>query len=87
MEGVVEWRAPLRPGISLNELGQAYEGYLVGTSLTPADLAVWDALDAVLTWIEGAEIGTFGRIERFYESIKARPALAEYLGSDRRIGR
>ena len=62
-------------------------GYLVGTSLTQADLAVWDALDAVLTWIEGAEIGTFGRVERFYESIKARPAIAGYLGSDRRIGR
>ena len=61
--------------------------YLVGTSLTQADLAVWDALDAVLTWIDRAEIGTFGRVERFYESIKARPAIAEYLGSDRRIGR
>ena len=62
-------------------------GYLVGTSLTQADLAVWDALDAVLTWIEGAEIGSFVRVERFYQSIKARPAIAEYLGSDRRIGR
>ncbi len=61
-------------------------GYLVGTSLTQADLAVWDALDAILNWIEGAEIGSFGRVERFYESIGARPAIAEYLVSDRRSG-
>ncbi len=38
-------------------------GYLVGSSLTQADLAVWDALDAIVTWIEGAKFGAFGRVE------------------------
>ena len=62
-------------------------GYLVGPSLTQADLAVWDALDAIVTWIEGAEFGTFGRVEKFYDSIRSRPAIAEHLASDRRIGK
>ncbi len=60
-------------------------GYLVGDALTQADVAVWDTLDAIKTWIEGADFGAFGRVEKFYESIKARPAIAEYLASDRRI--
>jgi glutathione S-transferase len=62
-------------------------GYLVGPALTQADLAVWDALDAIVTWIEGARFGSFARVEQFYESIRARPAIAEYLGSDRRLGK
>ena len=54
--------------------------------LTQADLAVWDALDSIVTWIEGAKFGAFGRVEKFYEAIRARPAIAEYLASDRRLG-
>jgi glutathione S-transferase len=62
-------------------------GYLLGPALTQADLAVWDALDAIVTWIDGARFGPFARVEKFYESIRARPAIAEYLGSDRRLGK
>jgi len=62
-------------------------GYLVGSSLTQADLAVWDALDAIVNWIDGASFGAFGRVENFYESISARPAIAAYLVSDRRLGK
>ena len=62
-------------------------GYLVGTSLTQADVAVWDALDAIVNWIEGASFGAFGRVEKFYESIGARPAIAAYRASDRRLGK
>jgi glutathione S-transferase len=60
-------------------------GYLVGTSLTQADLALWDALDAIITWIEGAQFGAFSKVEAFYGSIKERPAISRYLASDRRI--
>ena len=60
-------------------------GYLVGSTLTQADLAVWDALDAIITWIDGATFASFARVQKFYESIKARPAIASYLASDRRI--
>jgi glutathione S-transferase len=61
--------------------------YLVGRSMTPADVAVWDALDAIVTWIEGASFGAFQRVEKFYEAVAARPAIAAYLASDRRLGK
>jgi len=60
-------------------------GYLVGPSLTQADIAVWDALDAVVTWVDGASLAGFPRVERFYESIRVRPGIAAYLASDRRV--
>jgi glutathione S-transferase len=60
-------------------------GYLVGPSLTQADIAVWDALDAIVTWVEGATFDGHVRVERFYENIAARPAIAAYLASDRRL--
>jgi glutathione S-transferase len=62
-------------------------GYLVGPSVTQADVAVWDAIDAIVNWIEGVTLATFRRVERFYEAIAARPAIAAYLASDRRIGK
>jgi glutathione S-transferase len=62
-------------------------GYLVGSSLTQADLAVWDALDAIVNWIDGASFSAFGRVENFYESVSTRPAIAAYLVSDRRLGK
>jgi len=62
-------------------------GYLVGPSVTQADIAVWDALDAVHDWIDGASFGAFRRVEKFYEAIAARPAIAAYLASDRRLGK
>ena len=62
-------------------------GYLVGASLTQADIAVWDSLDVIVDWLAGASFGSFARVERFYESIKARPAIAVYLRSDRRLGK
>ncbi len=62
-------------------------GYLVGSSLTQADLAVWDALDAIVNRIEGAGFGAFGRVEKFFESIGMRPAIAAYLASDKRLGK
>jgi glutathione S-transferase len=61
-------------------------GHLVGAFVTQADVAVWDALDAILNWIEGASLGGFGRVEKFYETVAARPAIAAYLASDRRLG-
>ena len=62
-------------------------GYLVGPTLTPADIAAWDALDAVVTFIDGASFGRFRRVEKFHEAVAARPAIAAYLASDRRVGK
>ncbi len=82
-----EWRDRWLPAWDgLLELN-GNNGYLVGTSLTQADLAVWDALDAIITWIDGASFGAFWRVEKFYESISVRPAIAAYLASDKRLGK
>ena len=60
-------------------------GYLVGPSLTQADVAVWDAIDTIATQIPGAEFGPFESVERFHENIGSRPGIAAYLASDRRL--
>jgi len=60
-------------------------GFLVGPSLTQADVAVWDVLDAIVTRIDGAGFAESGRVGEFYESISTRPAMAAYLASDRRL--
>ncbi len=54
-------------------------GYLVGTSLTQADIAVWDAIDAIVTSIEDANLGQSARVEKFFQSVGARPNVAKYL--------
>ena len=54
-------------------------GFLVGSALTQADVAVWDALDSVVTSVEGADFGSFGRVETFYQSIMARRRHVEAL--------
>lgn len=59
-------------------------GYLVGSSLTHADIAVWDILDSMLAWVEGARLDGYPRLVRFFEAIRERPRIARYLGSERR---
>lgn len=54
-------------------------GFLVGDKLTQADIAVWDALDAVTHWIEGADLKDYPRLEKFYEKISQRPGIETYL--------
>jgi glutathione S-transferase len=59
-------------------------GHFVGSSLTHADIAVWDAVNAVLDWVEGASLDGAPRLQRFYDGVKQRPRIAAYLASDRR---
>ncbi len=54
-------------------------GFLVGDKLTQADVAVWDALDAVTDWIEGADLKDYPRVEKFHEKISQRPGIDTYL--------
>lgn len=58
-------------------------GFFVGDSLTHADIAVWDALDAVLGSIPGATLDGFPRLVRFREQIAKRPAILAYLAQRR----
>ncbi len=51
----------------------------MGDKLTQADVAVWDALDAVTDWIEGADLKDYPRLEKFHEKISQRPGIETYL--------
>jgi len=57
----------------------------IGDGFTHADVAVWDALDAIVTWIPGAELSAFSRVTAFYTRFADEPRIAAYLQSDRRI--
>ncbi len=57
----------------------------VGNGFTHADVAVWDALDAIVTWIPGAELSAFSTLAAFYARFADEPRIATYLHSDRRI--
>lgn len=59
-------------------------GFLVGPTLTHADLAWWDALDQVLDTVPGATIPQGTAVAAFRERIRARPRVAAYLTSERR---
>jgi glutathione S-transferase len=78
------WREHWLPYLE-GQLTLSDSGYMVGTSLTQADIAVWDALDAILIYVKAANLDGFPRVAQFYEQIKAHPPIAAYLASDRRI--
>lgn len=59
-------------------------GFFVGKRISHGDIAMWDALDAMTTWVEGATLEEHAHLKKFYEHIKARPPIAKYLASDRR---
>jgi glutathione S-transferase len=59
-------------------------GFFVGGTLSHADIAVWDVLDSITAWVEGATLAGFPRLERFFAAIAARPRIAAYLASARR---
>ncbi|MCG8420262.1 MAG: glutathione S-transferase family protein [Proteobacteria bacterium] len=59
-------------------------GYFVGDRLTHADIAVWDALDAVLSYVPSASLDGFSRLQAFYDSVRTIPSIEAYLNSDQR---
>ena len=56
-------------------------GYLVGNSLTPADIAAWDVLDTIINFVEGATFEGHNRLTKFHQSIAERPRIASYLAT------
>lgn len=60
-------------------------GYFVGSSITHADIAVWDILDATLSYVPGSSLEGFPKLQAFYSAIRERPAIAAYLASSRRV--
>jgi glutathione S-transferase len=91
-EGSEEKKAAFRDGDWKTRWLPAFEGLLelngdsgffVGSSLTHADIAVWDALDAVLNNVSGASLEGFPRLQKFRDQIAQRTALAAYLAQRR----
>jgi glutathione S-transferase len=78
------WSDRFLPGFD-DLLEQSGTGFTVGGSLTHADIAVWDILDSMTTWVAGATLDGWPRIAEFYAGIKSRPRIAAYLASDRRV--
>jgi glutathione S-transferase len=77
------WSDRYLPGFD-DLLEQNGTGFFVGDSLTHADIAVWDILDSMTTWVAGATLEGWPRVAAFHAAIKQRPRIAAYLASDRR---
>lgn len=54
-------------------------GFFVGSSVTHADIAVWDALDGMLTRVKGASLEGFPNLIKFRDHIAALPQLAPHV--------
>ena len=64
----------------LLELGGNRE-HFVSNELSYADVAVWDVLNAFLTYIPGANLDGFEGLRTFYDAFAARPPVAKYLAA------
>jgi glutathione S-transferase len=79
------WQQRWLPNLDgLLELNGA-PGHFVGDSLSHADIAVWDVLDAILINIDAAELDGFSHLTAFYDTFRARPAVAAYIESGERL--
>ena len=78
------WTQRYLPGFD-ELLERSGTGFFVGDRLTHADIAVWDILDSMTTWVAGASLDGFPRLGEFDAAIRARPRIAAYLASDRRL--
>jgi glutathione S-transferase len=78
------WNDRYLPGFD-DLLQQNGTGFFVGDRLTHADVAVWDILDSMTSWVKGATLDGYPRLAEFHAEIKARPRIAAYLASDRRV--
>jgi len=56
-------------------------GVFVGSKLSFADVAVWDVLDAMLTYVDGASLESSPRVRAFYDAFAARKPVAAYLAA------
>jgi glutathione S-transferase len=56
-------------------------GYFVGNDWTHADIAVWDVLDAILSYFDSASLAGDARVAAFHERIAGIEPLAAYLAA------
>ena len=92
-EGAAEKQRAFVQGPLAKRWLPSFEGHLeindsnehfIGSSVTHADIAVWDILDSLLTWVSGASLESYPRLAHFFEVTGERPRIKSYLGSSRR---
>jgi glutathione S-transferase len=71
------WLPQLDSLLVLNESDR----HFIGTTLSVADVALWDVLDAMTTFIPGATLAGHHRLETFAATFAARPPVAAYLAA------
>jgi glutathione S-transferase len=71
------WLPRLDSLLALNESDR----HFVGTTLSVADVALWDVLDAMTTFIPGATLAGQHRLQAFSQAFAARPPVAAYLAA------
>lgn len=69
------WLPSLEGLLAHNGRGDVF----VGDAITQADIAVWDVLNAMLTYVPEATLQGHARVEAFYAKIESQPSLARYL--------
>lgn len=74
------WLPSFEGHLELNNSDQ----HFVGSSVTHADIAVWDILDSLLAWISGVTLDGYPRLTHFQASLAERPRIKSYLASNRR---
>lgn len=74
-----DWKLRWLPGFEGLLQNNGSTGFMVGDQLSYADIAVWDALDGVLTLIKGASLEGFPGVIAFQEKIAALPTVQAYV--------
>jgi glutathione S-transferase len=66
--------------------GLLERGFFVGDGYTQADVAVWDVLDSLVTWVPGSReaLAEHARLLQWFDAFAAHPPIASYLASSRR---
>lgn len=76
-----DWRTRWLPNLNGLLVENGSNGHFVGATLSHADIAVWDVLDAFQVYVPPANLDGHPALQHFYERIKALPTLADYLAS------
>jgi len=76
-----DWRSRWLPNLDELLRLNGGTGYFVGNSLSHADIAIWDVLNAFLEYIPGTSLQGHEALTAFYASVAARPQIAAYVAS------
>jgi glutathione S-transferase len=74
-----EWTERWLPRLDTILTRNRSDRHLLGDTLSVADVAIWDVLDAITTFIPGATLAGHARLQGFAAAFAARPAIAAYL--------